>query len=127
MKGETNEYYSWSNCCKLTVGDNIKTKDGKIVVGETTSSSNTARSAGITLRQAQAEIKRNMKTTGTLQEQYVKGLINESTYKQSRNSLYRRNGELAKQIRSNGTAADWASQPYGYCYSRSTKALVSTV
>lgn len=26
---------------KLTVGDNIKTKDGKIVVGETTSSSNT--------------------------------------------------------------------------------------
>lgn len=94
---------------KLTVGDNIKTKDGKIVVGETTSSSNTARSAGITLRQAQAEIKRNMKTAGTLQEQYVKGLINESTYKQSRNSLYRRNGELAKQIRSNGTAADWAT------------------
>ena len=45
---------------KLTVGDNIKTKDGKIVVGETTSSSNTARSTGITLRQAQAEIKRNM-------------------------------------------------------------------
>lgn len=34
---------------KLTVGDNIKTKDGKIVVGETTSSSNTARSTGITL------------------------------------------------------------------------------
>ena len=30
---------------KLTVGDNIKTKDGKIVIGETTSSSNTARSA----------------------------------------------------------------------------------
>lgn len=94
---------------KLTVGDNIKTKDGKIVIGETTSSSNTARSTGITLRQAQAEIKRNMKTAGTLQEQYVKGLINESTYKQSRNSLYRRNGELAKQIRSNGTAADWAT------------------
>lgn len=94
---------------KLTVGDNIKTKDGKIVIGETTSSSNTARSAGITLRQAQAEIKRNMKTAGTLQDQYVKGLINESTYKQSRNSLYRRNGELAKQIRSNGTAADWAT------------------
>ena len=50
-----------------------------------------------------------MKTAGTLQDQYVKGLINESTYKQSRNSLYRRNGELAKQIRSNGTAADWAT------------------
>lgn len=95
---------------QLTVGDNIKTENGKIVVGESKSSTaGSTRSAGLTLKQAQAEIKRNMKTAGTLQEQYVKGLINESTYKQSRNSLYRRNGELAKQIRSNGTAADWAT------------------
>ena len=95
---------------QLTVGDNIKTENGKIVVGESKSSAaGSTRSAGLTLKQAQAEIKRNMKTAGTLQEQYVKGLINESTYKQSRNSLYRRNGELAKQIRSNGTAADWAT------------------
>ena len=95
---------------QLTVGDNIKTENGKIVVGESKSSTaGSTRSAGLTLKQAQAEIKRNMKTAGTLQEQYVKGLINESTYKQSRNSLYQRNGELAKQIRSNGTAADWAT------------------
>lgn len=95
---------------QLTVGDNIKTENGKIVVGESKSSTaGSTRTAGLTLKQAQAEIKRNMKTAGTLQEQYVKGLINESTYKQSRNSLYRRNGELAKQIRSNGTAADWAT------------------
>lgn len=95
---------------QLTVGDNIKTQDGKIVVGESKSSTTgSTKSAGLTLKQAQAEIKRNMKTAGTLQEQYVKGLINESTYKQSRSSLYQRNGELAKQIRSNGTAADWAT------------------
>ena len=95
---------------QLTVGDNIKTQDGKIVVGESKSSTTgSTKSAGLSLKQAQAEIKRNMKTAGTLQEQYVKGLINESTYKQSRSSLYQRNGELAKQIRSNGTAADWAT------------------
>ena len=95
---------------QLTVGDSIKTQDGKIVVGESKgSTASSSKPAGLTLKQAQAEIKRNMKTAGTLQEQYVKGLINESTYKQSRNSLYRRNGELAKQIRSNGTAADLAT------------------
>ena len=95
---------------QLTVGDNIKTQNGKIVVGESKSSTTgSTKSAGLSLKQAQAEIKRNMKTAGTLQEQYVKGLINESTYKQSRSSLYQRNGELAKQIRSNGTAADWAT------------------
>lgn len=95
---------------QLTVGDSIKTQDGKIVVGESKSSTTgSTKSAGLSLKQAQAEIKRNMKTAGTLQEQYVKGLINESTYKQSRSSLYQRNGELAKQIRSNGTAADWAT------------------
>ena len=94
---------------KLTVGDNIKTKDGKIVVGETTSSSNTARSAGITLRQAQAEIKRNMKTIGTLQEQYVSGIIDESTYKQSKRTIGHRNSQLARQIQNQGTASDWVT------------------
>lgn len=94
---------------KLTVGDNIKTKDGKIVVGETTSSSNTARSTGITLRQAQAEIKRNMKTIGTLQEQYVSGIIDESTYKQSKRTIGHRNSQLARQIQNQGTASDWVT------------------
>lgn len=94
---------------KLTVGDNIKTKDGKIVIGETTSSSNTARSAGITLRQAQAEIKRNMKTIGTLQEQYVSGIIDESTYKQSKRTIGHRNSQLARQIQNQGTASDWVT------------------
>lgn len=94
---------------KLTVGDNIKTKDGKIVVGETTSSSNTVRSTGITLRQAQAEIKRNMKTIGTLQEQYVSGIIDESTYKQSKRTIGHRNSQLARQIQNQGTASDWVT------------------
>ena len=94
---------------KLTVGDNIKTKDGKIVIGETTSSSNTARSTGITLRQAQAEIKRNMKTIGTLQEQYVSGIIDESTYKQSKRTIGHRNSQLARQIQNQGTASDWVT------------------
>ena len=94
---------------KLTVGDNIKTKDGKIVVGETTSSSNTARSTGITLRQAQAEIKRNMKTIGTLQEQYVSGIIDESTYKKSKRTIGHRNSQLARQIQNQGTASDWVT------------------
>lgn len=75
----------------------------------TTSSSNTARSTGITLRQAQAEIKRNMKTIGTLQEQYVSGIIDESTYKQSKRTIGHRNSQLARQIQNQGTASDWVT------------------
>lgn len=95
---------------QLTVGDNIKTENGKIVVGESKSSTaGSTRTAGLTLKQAQAEIKRNMKTVGTIQQQYANGLIDEATYKQSRKTMYQRNGELARQIRATGTAADWAT------------------
>lgn len=96
---------------KLTVGDNMKVKDGKIVVGESESKGSTTstRSPGITLKQAQAEIKRNMKTIGTLQEQYVNGVIDESTYKQSKRTIGRRNAQLASQIRTTGNASDWVT------------------
>lgn len=95
---------------QLTVGDNIKTQDGKIVVGESKSSTTgSSKPAGLTLKQAQAEIKRNMKTIGTLQEQYVGGYIDEATYKQSKKTIGQRNAQLARQVRNQGTAADWVT------------------
>lgn len=95
---------------QLTVGDNIKTENGKIVVGESnTTSSGAIKSTGITLKQAQAEIKKNMKTVGTLQEQYVNGIINESTYKQAKKTIGQRNAQLARQIQAQGTTSDWVT------------------
>lgn len=95
---------------QLTVGDNIKTQNGKIVVGESKSSTTgSSKPAGLTLKQAQAEIKRNMKTIGTLQEQYVGGYIDEATYKQSKKTIGQRNAQLARQVRNQGTAADWVT------------------
>ena len=95
---------------QLTVGDNIKTENGKIVVGESKSSTaGSTRSAGLTLKQAQAEIKKNMKTIGTLQEQYIGGYIDEATYKQSKKTIGQRNAQLARQIRNQGNAADWVT------------------
>ncbi len=95
---------------QLTVGDNIKTENGKIVVGESKSSTTgSAKSAGLSLKQAQAEIKKNMKTIGTLQEQYVGGIIDKATYKQSKKTIGQRNAQLAKQIQTQGTASDWVT------------------
>lgn len=95
---------------QLTVGDNIKTENGKIVVGESKSSAaGSTRTAGLTLKQAQAEIKKNMKTIGTLQEQYIGGYIDEATYKQSKKTIGQRNAQLARQIRNQGNAADWVT------------------
>lgn len=95
---------------QLTVGDNIKTENGKIVVGESKSSTTgSAKSVGLSLKQAQAEIKKNMKTIGTLQEQYVGGIIDKATYKQSKKTIGQRNAQLAKQIQTQGTASDWVT------------------
>lgn len=95
---------------KLTVGDNIKTQDGKIVVGSNSSASTgSVRSSGLTLRQAQAEIKKNMKTIGTLQEQYINGHVDESTYRQSKKTIRQRNAYLARMVQTQGTASDWVT------------------
>lgn len=95
---------------KLTVGDNIKTQDGKIVVGSNSSASTgSVRSSGLTLRQAQAEIKKNMKTIGTLQEQYINGHVDESTYRQSKKTIGQRNAYLARMVQTQGTASDWVT------------------
>ena len=95
---------------KLTVGDNIKTQDGKIVVGSNSSdSTGSVRSSGLTLRQAQAEIKKNMKTIGTLQEQYINGHVDESTYRQSKKTIGQRNAYLARMVQTQGTASDWVT------------------
>lgn len=95
---------------KLTVGDNIKTQDGKIVVGSNSSASTSSvRSSGLTLRQAQAEIKKNMKTIGTLQEQYINGHVDESTYRQSKKTIGQRNAYLARMVQTQGTASDWVT------------------
>lgn len=95
---------------QLTVGDNFKTENGKIVVGESKSSTTgSAKSVGLSLKQAQAEIKKNMKTIGTLQEQYVGGIIDKATYKQSKKTIGQRNAQLAKQIQTQGTASDWVT------------------
>lgn len=95
---------------KLTVGDNIKTQDGKIVVGSNSSdSTSSVRLSGLTLRQAQAEIKKNMKTIGTLQEQYINGHVDESTYRQSKKTIGQRNAYLARMVQTQGTASDWVT------------------
>lgn len=93
---------------QLTVGDNIRTQNGRIIVGSSSSRSGT-QSGTVTVKQAQAEIKKNMRTIGTLQSQYLNGTITEQIYKQSKKNIGQRNSQLARIIQNNGTSTDWVT------------------